>query len=852
MKIVKYLIAFCLTGVLSLSALEIDKTSKLCIVLPDHVKPEDGGNILKHTAYKIRKSLQNTVGADLWVLNESKLPKGRKGIFLGDTLAARQAGIDLSGLQKFDSIMQEKDGNLFLIGKDAPNFGKLPPKTSTWTYYHFRVPSLKAAVYFLEEFCDVRFLLPGDAGTEYGKKKKIVIPAGFKKVIQPEIISFHGYWGDQYYAYSQNFFGAGDVKYFSGGHTYYQAVPAKQYFAKHPEYFAMFNGIRSGNGNHLCISNPQVQDLIYQQMLRSLDSGADITTLAQTDAYRPCECEACKKYGNTTDPGEKLWILHRQLAERLQKERPGKKVLILSYQATVYPPVTFDSFPDNTIIQLTRYTEKHFQLWSKVKLKNPFFVYVYNWGAYHHPGNTPMRTPEYCAEQIRTFKKYGVNGYFQCGIGQLWGLNGPVFYIYGKLLNKPERNERELLDEFCKHTYGPAARPMKQFFTALYRRIALFDQLQKTDTAIEGITTGVPEDPKPVIAFLYPPAALKELENNLVQAEKLCKEKKYKDRLLLTRVEFDYVKNLAETVHYYYTYQLAPTDNNFTQLAESLKRREILFDQWFDAKGTKKKLKEWPSLQILGGASRLILQNNGWWRAAIGAPFNWNADQIAQIRKMPRKNMNIATVDTVKDANDPAWSKAEWQTLVPLNLSVNKAETRFKVVADTANLHILIETTLQDSKRFTPAGRDNGHCHGSDCIEIFVVPSQEIKDYLQIAFNPVANSFADYKGVFKGTQIHSDRSWNPDWKYTVQRKNNMWISHVTIPFAAIGKKPQKNTLWRFNLSRSSYPAKRSAFGEEPGAENKKTSDSRPELSSWAPSMESRFNDVDTFGELRFR
>ena len=80
----------------------------------------------------------------------------------------------------------------------------------------------------------------------------------------------------------------------------------------------------------------------------------------------------------------------------------------------------------------------------------------------------------------------------------------------------------------------------------------------------------------------------------------------------------------------------------------------------------------------------------------------------------------------------------------------------------------------------------------------------------------------------------------------------MWISHVTIPFAAIGKKPQKNTLWRFNLSRSSYPAKRSAFGEEPGAENKKTSDSRPELSSWAPSMESRFNDVDTFGELRFR
>ncbi len=852
MKMHSYLAVFCLLASFSISALEIDRSSKLCIVFPDHVKPEDGGNILKLTAYKIRNALKNSVGADLWVLNESKLPKDRKAIFLGNTLAAEKNGIDLSGLQEYDSIIEEKDGNLFLIGRDVPNFGKLPPKANSWLYSNFRVPSLKAAVFFLEEFCDVRFLLPGDAGTEYGKKKKIMIPAGFRKVIRPGIISFHGYWGDLFYAYSQNYFGDGNVRYFSGGHTYYQAVPAKKYFAGHPEYFAMFNGIRSGNGNHLCISNPKVQDLIYQQMLQSLDSGADITPLAQTDAYRPCECASCQKYGNTGDPGEKLWILHRQLAERLMKDRPGKKVLILSYQATVNPPATFDSFPDNTIIQLTRYSEKHFQLWSQVKLKNPFFVYVYNWGAYHHPGNTPMRTPEYCASQIRTFKKYGVNGYFHCGIGQLWGLNGPVFYVYGKLLNQPERDEKQIFEEYCDRTYGPAAKPMKQFFRTLYRRIGLYDQLQRTDTAIEGITTGVPEDPKPVIAFLYPPSVLKDLENHLAQAEKLARTKKYQDRLILTRIEFDYVKNLAETVHYYYAYQLAPTENNFTQLADSLKQRETMLDQWFDAKGQKKKIKEWPTLHILGGASRLILQNNGWWRGAIGAPFNWNADQVAKIRKMPRKKLDITPVGTLKGANDPAWSSAEWQTLVPLNISVNKAETRFKVLADSASLHILIETTLQDSKKFTPAGRDNGHCHSTDAIEIFIVPSPEVRDYLQFAFNPVMKSFADYKGIFKGTQIHSDSSWDPDWKYTVQRKNNLWISHVTIPFASIGTRPRKNSCWRFNLSRSSYPAKRSVFGDEPGAENKKTGDSRPELSSWAPSMESRFNDVDSFGELYFR
>ena len=361
----KCFVVILLSGIFSLYALEIDRYSKLCIVLPDDVKPDDGGNILKLTAYKLRNALKITVGADLWVLNESKLPPGRKAIFLGNTRAAKKQNIALSKLGPFDSIIAEKDGNLFLIGKDGTNFGKLPPKTNSWTYYHFRMPSLKAAVYFLEEYCGVRFLLPGDAGTEYENKKQISIPSGFYKVIEPEILSFHGYWGDQFYAYSKNYFGAGDVKYFSGGHTYYQAVPANKYFASNPEYFAMFNGIRSGNGNHLCISNPAVQNLIYQQMLRSLDSGAEITTLAQTDAYRPCECKKCKAFGNTSDNGEKLWILHRQLAERLMKDRPGKKVLILSYQATVNPPMTFDSFPDNTIIQMTRYTEKHFQLWSR-------------------------------------------------------------------------------------------------------------------------------------------------------------------------------------------------------------------------------------------------------------------------------------------------------------------------------------------------------------------------------------------------------------------------------------------------------------------------------------------------------
>ena len=158
---------------------------------------------------------------------------------------------------------------------------------------------------------------------------------------------------------------------------------------------------------------------------------------------------------------------------------------------------------------------------------------------------------------------------------------------------------------------------------------------------------------------------------------------------------------------------------------------------------------------------------------------------------------------------------------------------------------------MPDGKRFSPSGRDNGACHSTDAIEIFLVPEMDKKQYLQFAFNPVSNSFADYKGTIQDSYVQSDRSWNPAWTYSVQRKNNVWTSHVVIPFAAIGSSTTKGVKWKFNLSRASHPVKRSAFGEEPGAENKRTNDFRPELSSWAPSMESRFNDIDTFGILHF-
>ena len=94
--------------------------------------------------------------------------------------------------------------------------------------------------------------------------------------------------------------------------------------------------------------------------------------IAQTDGYVACECKKCADLYGVSDRGEKLWILHRSIAERLNKEMPGKKVLIISYGPTANPPKTFNAFPENTMIEICYYDDARLEAWKKIKVPQGF------------------------------------------------------------------------------------------------------------------------------------------------------------------------------------------------------------------------------------------------------------------------------------------------------------------------------------------------------------------------------------------------------------------------------------------------------------------------------------------------
>lgn len=814
-----------------------DGKSSFQIVLPDQYDNAGTEAHLQTAAKCLQKEFQAASGVLLPIRKESSMEPDRPAIFIGNTAMTRKAGYDPASFQDFSYVIAVKNGNIFLAGNDRHGLHSKKKEG----YSRYILGSVKAIVVFMEDYLHTRFVMPGDIGISTPEQKTLELPSNLERRGNPLLNFAAGRGQSLMYDYSNNNYGRGSYAVY-GGHSYYTAVPAGKYGKSHPEYFALLGGKRVSSGNHLCISNPEVQDLIYAEMLKRLDAGAETVELAQTDGYKPCECERCKAYGNTDSPGEKIWILHRALAERLLKERPGKKVLIICYPPNAEPPESFREFPDNVMIELCHYSEEEFQKWSRIKVPQGFTVYIYNWGYYSLPGITPKHTPEFAEKQVRRFAANGVRGIYRCGFGELMGLEGPVYYVYGKLLDNPQQSAAQLTDDYFHAAFGEASAPMRTFFNTLHSRLALYSRQRQS---IENVSL-LPKNPRIYLAYVYSPDVLETMERNLTRAEKLAVSPKVKKRLELVRREFDYVKNLGTIIHYYNAYRLNPNRPNFDQLAEKIDERNAMIRSFYNVRGQMNPIPGWQEIRFMGQISKSELMENGRLTAPIGAPLTWNIALLREKGVLPgkdRKKMEIgkaaAPVSQSFDFNSGAWKQAKWHELNGIQLGAIQEKSRFKAVYDTEAVYFGIETDLPENVKITPCGQD-GPCWGQDCLELILDPFGSREKYYHFIFNPVPESRYESATGFITDVLHPeygkpDVGWNGQWEYFTQRTGNRWYALVKIPFAALGvKTPAPGTHWTLNVGRESFRTR------------------QPELSSWSPNLETMsFHDRDSFGEAVF-
>ena len=120
-------------------------------------------------------------------------------------------------------------------------------------------------------------------------------------------------------------------------HSFYTLCPPEQYFQEHPEYFALYEGKRIGEKSQLCLSNPEVFEIVLANLKKHMAEkpGARYWSVSQNDNDAYCQCEKCRER-NRRDGSPMGSVL--DFVNRIGAHFPDKVISTLAYWYTRKAP----------------------------------------------------------------------------------------------------------------------------------------------------------------------------------------------------------------------------------------------------------------------------------------------------------------------------------------------------------------------------------------------------------------------------------------------------------------------------------------------------------------------------------
>ena len=135
-----------------------------------------------------------------------------------------------------------------------------------------------------------------------------------------------------------------------GGHmTFLDVAPARKCFAEHPEYFAEVKGRRDPGNGRYCLSNPELQRLVAEDIIRRLDRtggrGSYLFGL-QDGEDGLCECAACRALDDAAAKAGKpnrnistrFHTVARNIAAKVYERYPDAVLRNWAYSVYRQPP----------------------------------------------------------------------------------------------------------------------------------------------------------------------------------------------------------------------------------------------------------------------------------------------------------------------------------------------------------------------------------------------------------------------------------------------------------------------------------------------------------------------------------
>jgi len=805
------------------------------------VVPEKAEEYVAKAAGWLRDYVRKSTGADLPIAVEGKQGAGPL-ISLGPTGLAAAAGVSATGLKWDGCRLAVKGTTLFLIGRDTAGVG---PRT-----YLGAKGSARAAVQFLERFLGIRWLVPSPQGEVVPQTDRVSVPDDLNVESTPAFAYGHGryLYGAATPASLANNFRTSVRIYTAGGHTWNVWVPYAEHKDTHPDYFALIGGKRSpSEGNHLCATNPEVQQLLLKGLTEKFGAGYEWAQLGQSDGYQPCRCPTCEamdtycsgpkagkrrwEFGHASHPDhpcERILVPHKWLVDQCAAKFPDGTVHLLVYGPTTWPSRKFDRFGDTVVAEVCGPTPEKLAAWKdKVRAMT---VYVYYWGTYHPAGLGPKFGPGQIADEIRMLHENNVIGVYYCGGGEDWGLEGPAYYTAGRLMGDPSLDPEALVKEYCDGLYGKAAPTMLRFFSLLYE--VLEQEIPRLPDCSRAETE---------YATRYPPTLLVRLEALLLAAEAQAASDRAKGWVRLTREAFDYLKINARMYAFYRAYMANKTPENLLQV-----KAEV--DAW---KAWREKVSAYdrahtnvwyPGWDVVASH----IKEGGHMHSRTGPPANWDFEaMLERLRQRgqgrPRADIGRTPIAPQIDGRlDDVWKGATPRPVLGIGGAPLKVATTVRLLYDSSNLYIAFEChePAVEKMRTDPKGHD-ADIWNLECVEVFLDPAERRTRYLHFIVGSAPGARYDArKGYSPDKGAAEDTTWDPAWTsgIHIDKDAKRWTAEIALPFTSLGvAAPQPGTRWAVNFGRERY-----------------VGDRQPQLFLWSPNdLGAGFCEPLCFGEVVF-
>ena len=278
-------------------------------------------------------------------------------------------------------------------------------------------------------------------------------------------------------------------KKFGFSHTFNFLVPPAEFKDTHPEYFSEIGGKRVTERTQLCLTNPDVFDLVVRRIREAIAENpeADMYALAHNDYKNWCECAKCKAINDAEgNPGMTEFLFVNKVVSEIAKDHPNIIFKLSAYVYTRKPPKDFKFHP-NVMVDLcpieadlvfplpeSKFKDsvafcRDMEGWSKVRGDN-FLVWDYNTSFLDLLQILPNAyTPQGNAKYYRSM---GVNMVFNQGdyTGYHADFAELKAYLQAKWAWNPDLPAEPLVADFFEGYYGPAAPFIREFFDDVYAR----------------------------------------------------------------------------------------------------------------------------------------------------------------------------------------------------------------------------------------------------------------------------------------------------------------------------------------------------------------------------------------------